>query len=169
MTSSDLAGSAVGRLTSLPRWKVAPARTRATRFGAFTVRHRDCAALITLNAIARPAAREPGPLVTLLRCRMVAKVDSMGQPGAIAEELLQRRPEVPAGHPVQIQQRQHVGDLRRLPCPRRQDPRRETLSLTGLLIDREWCRRRQVGPRGTRSRCRSRTRACKGCLPRRPL
>jgi hypothetical protein len=26
--------------------------------------------------MARPAAREPGPLVTLLRCRTVAKVDS---------------------------------------------------------------------------------------------
>ena len=31
-----------------------------------------------LNAIARPAAREPGPLVTLVRCLTVAKVDSIG-------------------------------------------------------------------------------------------
>ena len=28
--------------------------------------------------MARPAAREPGPLVTLVRSRTVAKVDSMG-------------------------------------------------------------------------------------------
>jgi hypothetical protein len=32
---------------------------------------------MSLNAIARPAAREPGPLVTLVRCRTVAKVDSI--------------------------------------------------------------------------------------------
>jgi hypothetical protein len=31
-----------------------------------------------LNAIASPAAREPGPLVTFVRCRTVEKVDSMG-------------------------------------------------------------------------------------------
>jgi hypothetical protein len=31
---------------------------------------------MNLNAIASPAAREPGPLVTLVRCRTVAKVDS---------------------------------------------------------------------------------------------
>jgi len=30
-----------------------------------------------LNAMASPAAREPGPLVTLVRCRTVAKVDSI--------------------------------------------------------------------------------------------
>ena len=57
--------------------KVAPARTRATRWGAFTARQRSCADSISLNAIARPAAREPGPLVTLVRCRTVAKVDSI--------------------------------------------------------------------------------------------
>jgi hypothetical protein len=33
---------------------------------------------MTLNAITRPAAREPGPLVTLVRCLMVAKADSIG-------------------------------------------------------------------------------------------
>jgi hypothetical protein len=32
---------------------------------------------MSLNAMARPAAREPGPLVTLLRCLTVAKVDSI--------------------------------------------------------------------------------------------
>jgi hypothetical protein len=57
--------------------KVAPARTRATRWGAFTARQRSCAASISLNAMASPAAREPGHLVTLVRCRTVAKVDSI--------------------------------------------------------------------------------------------
>ena len=33
---------------------------------------------MSLNAMASPAAREPGPLVTLVRCRTVAKVDSIG-------------------------------------------------------------------------------------------
>jgi hypothetical protein len=33
---------------------------------------------MSLNAMARPAARDPGPLVTLVRCRTVAKVDSIG-------------------------------------------------------------------------------------------
>ena len=58
--------------------KVAPARTRATRCGALTARQRSCADSISLNAIASPAAREPGPLVTFVRCLTVAKVDSIG-------------------------------------------------------------------------------------------
>jgi hypothetical protein len=33
---------------------------------------------MSLNAIARPAARDPGPLVILVRCLTVAKVDSIG-------------------------------------------------------------------------------------------
>ena len=36
---------------------------------------------------------------------------------------------------MQIQQRQHLRDLRRLPRPRRQDLRREPLPLAGFLID----------------------------------
>jgi hypothetical protein len=43
-----------------------------------TARHRAWADSMSLNAMARPAAREPGPLVTLVRCRTVAKVDSIG-------------------------------------------------------------------------------------------
>src|SRR3954463_15065400 len=66
------------RSTRWPRSKRAPARTRATRGGALTARQRVWAASISLNAIARPAALEPGPLVTLVRCRTVAKVDSIG-------------------------------------------------------------------------------------------
>ena len=45
---------------------------------AFTARQRDCADSMSLNAMASPAAREPGPLVTLVRWRTVAKVDSIG-------------------------------------------------------------------------------------------
>lgn len=41
--------------------KVAPARTRATSCGALTARQRRCADSMSLNAIAMPAAREPGP------------------------------------------------------------------------------------------------------------
>src|SRR3954464_4153232 len=67
-----------GRSTSLPFSKRAPARTRATRCGALTARQRDWAASMSLNAIATPAAREPGPLVTRCRSRTVAKVDSIG-------------------------------------------------------------------------------------------
>ncbi len=57
--------------------KVAPARTRATRCGALMARQRSWADSISLKAMASPAAREPGPLVTLVRCLTVAKVDSI--------------------------------------------------------------------------------------------
>ena len=53
-----------GRSTSLPLSKWAPARTSATRCGAFTALQRFCADSMSLKAIATPAAREPGPLVT---------------------------------------------------------------------------------------------------------
>ena len=46
--------------------------------GALTARHLACADSISLNAIATPAAREPGPLVTRWRSRTVANVDSIG-------------------------------------------------------------------------------------------
>jgi hypothetical protein len=43
-----------------------------------TARRRACVASISLNAVAGPAALEPGPLVTLVRNRTVANVDSIG-------------------------------------------------------------------------------------------
>ena len=46
--------------------------------GAVDARQRSWAASISLNAMASPAAREPGPLVTLVRSRTVANVDSIG-------------------------------------------------------------------------------------------
>ena len=50
----------------------------ATRWGALTARHLACADSMSLNAIAPPAAREPGLLVTRWRSRTVAEVDSIG-------------------------------------------------------------------------------------------
>jgi hypothetical protein len=47
------------------------------------------------------------------------------QAGGRAEELPQRGHEVPAREPVQIQQRQYLGDLRGLAAPGRQDRRGE--------------------------------------------
>jgi len=58
--------------------KTAPARTSATSCGALTMRPRRWADSMSLNAIASPAALEPWPLVTLVRWRTVAKVDSIG-------------------------------------------------------------------------------------------
>ncbi len=50
--SADSAGSggvmSTGRSSSLPLWKTAPARTRATRCGALTALQRACAASISL-------------------------------------------------------------------------------------------------------------------------
>jgi hypothetical protein len=67
----------------------------------------------------------------------------LGQPGdrgrrqsvAGAQELLQRRGEVAGGQAMQIQQRQHLRRLRRLPCPGGQDRRRKPASLPGGLVD----------------------------------
>jgi hypothetical protein len=59
-----------------------------------------------LNAIANPAAREPGPRVILVRCRTVENVDPDGVGGAQVDPVL--------GGEV-IERQQHldiVGDLR---------------------------------------------------------
>jgi hypothetical protein len=56
----------MGRSRSLPLRKIAPARTRATKCGALTARQRAC------------AARDPGPLATLVLKRTVVKVLSIG-------------------------------------------------------------------------------------------
>lgn len=47
------------------------------RWGALTARQRFCAASMSSNAIASPAARDPGSRVIFVRCPTVAKVDSM--------------------------------------------------------------------------------------------
>ena len=45
----DVSGvMSTGRSSNLPLWNTAPARTTATRCGAFTARQRDCAASISL-------------------------------------------------------------------------------------------------------------------------
>ena len=66
-----------GLSMSFPLTKIAPARTRATR-GALTARQRSCADSMSLNAMAarRPVSR--AAMATLVRCRTVAKVDSIG-------------------------------------------------------------------------------------------
>ena len=43
-----------------------------------TARQRACADSMSLKAMAMPAVREPGPLVTRWRSRTVAKVYSIG-------------------------------------------------------------------------------------------
>jgi hypothetical protein len=53
---------------------------------------------------------------------VIAEAD---RPAPGAEELLQRRDEVAAGQPVQVQQRQHLSDLRAPAAPRRQNRRGE--------------------------------------------
>ena len=55
--------------------------------------------------------------------------------GVLAQQIPQRRPEVPGREPVQVQDRQHLGDLRRPSGVRRQDPRAEPLALPTLIID----------------------------------
>jgi hypothetical protein len=73
---ADLAARLGRGQDSLPSMNSAPARTRATNCGALTARQRSCADSMSLNAIARLATRLPEPLVTFVRCRTVAKVDS---------------------------------------------------------------------------------------------
>jgi hypothetical protein len=46
--------------------------------GSLTMRQRSWADWISFKAIASPAACEPRPLVTLVRCLTVVKVDSIG-------------------------------------------------------------------------------------------
>jgi hypothetical protein len=76
-----VAWSTGSRSTSLPHSKRTPARTSPTRWAALTARQRCWAASISMNAMAIPAAVEPGPLVTLVRCLTVAKVrlDGLGR------------------------------------------------------------------------------------------
>jgi hypothetical protein len=57
-----------------------------------------------------------------------------GQARPDAQEALQRGDEVLSGQAVQVQQRQHLGDLRRLATPRRQNRRGEPLPLTSSLV-----------------------------------
>jgi len=55
--------------------------------------------------------------------------------GVLAEQALQRGPEVPGRQPAQAQDRQHVGDLRRAACVARQDPRTGLQLLAALRVD----------------------------------
>ena len=53
-------------------------QVRAVAEARLTARQRSWAASMSLNAIASPAVREPGPRVIFVRCRTVANVLSMG-------------------------------------------------------------------------------------------
>jgi hypothetical protein len=61
--------------------------------------------------------------------------DRSRQAGRRAEELPERGHEVPRRQSVQIQQRQHLGQLGGLAAPRRQDRRGKTLALAGVAVD----------------------------------
>jgi len=54
---------------------------------------------------------------------------------AAAQKLPERGHEIPRRQAVQVQQRQHLGDLRRLARPGRQDHRGEPRTLTGIGVD----------------------------------
>ena len=90
------------------------------------------------------------PQVDVVGTRQIALPEGLGlvlplrgQPGdrrgrqsrTRAEELLQGRTEVAGRQAVQVQQRQHLGHLRRLACPRRQDRRGKPLPLCGIGVD----------------------------------
>src|SRR5512144_1679370 len=88
----------------LPSWNVAPARTRATRWGAFRARHRAWADSMSLNAIATPAARERAlqnvRLELILKAgrqdaeyssRLLGAVDPMSVKHTVADETVVER------------------------------------------------------------------------------
>ena len=56
---------------------VAAARGRGGG-GCVAARQRFCAESMSLKAMVRPTVRSPGPFVTLVRCRTVAKAVSIG-------------------------------------------------------------------------------------------
>ena len=70
-------GVLAGPFDEFPVDEGRPGTDQGDEMGAFTARQRSCAASMSLNAMARPAARDPGPRVILVRCRTVAKVDSI--------------------------------------------------------------------------------------------
>ena len=94
--------------------------------------------------------------------------------GVLAEQISERRPEVAGREPVQVQDRQHLGHLRRPPRVRRQDPRAEPLALPGLLVDALVVHPRRPDrdrPRPDRHACAPAHGRCgrpAACRPRRP-
>lgn len=64
--------------TMTPLSKLAPERTRATRWAPVIARTRFYADSTSLNTIVRAAAGLPAPRVTLVRNLTVENVDSMG-------------------------------------------------------------------------------------------
>src|SRR5262245_52522363 len=66
------------RSTRIPSTKRTPARTSGISSALSSRRQWACAASSSLNAIVKPAVREPAPFVTRSRNRTVANVDSIG-------------------------------------------------------------------------------------------
>ena len=75
-SSGLVGGRLVGAFDEFAVLELRASAHERDQVGALTARQPDWAASISLNAMTFPAAREPGPLVILLRLRTVAKVDS---------------------------------------------------------------------------------------------
>lgn len=71
-------GGGAGAFDELAVAELGAGADEGDQVGALTARQRAWAAWMSLNAMASPDARDPGPLVTLVRCLTVLKVDSMG-------------------------------------------------------------------------------------------
>ena len=92
-----------------------------------TARRWACADSINLKAVARPAAREPGPLVTLVRCRAVAKVSPRAErlpghplhPRRGTDQVRVIRARRADGQPLHPQE-QPLGQEQLDPCPHEQ-------------------------------------------------
>ena len=71
----------VRRFDDLASFERAPARTRATRWGALTARQRAWAASMSLNAMAKPVALESGPRQDAVRGDLVTdRYPGRGEP-----------------------------------------------------------------------------------------
>jgi hypothetical protein len=64
-------GVLVGSFDELAGFEHGAGTDERDKMRGVTARQRSWAASMSLNAIANPAAREPGPLVILLRCLTV--------------------------------------------------------------------------------------------------
>ena len=65
-------------MTSVPSLNVTPATTLGNRFSPFSLRQVLAAAMTSLKTISRAVLGDKAPFVRTVRCRTVAKTDSMG-------------------------------------------------------------------------------------------
>ena len=78
LLGGDLLGGLVGGWGVFPSTNRSPFATAGKRCGVLHFRHLVWAACKSLKANAMPALADPGPLVTRVRNRTVANVDSIG-------------------------------------------------------------------------------------------